>query len=92
MVFDNSLVTGNHDIYAMTHLQAYYDRILSKIVSIVQESVEVETKPIQLVTKILPIMEHCVSTAFEVSKEFCCGRRTTLSVTSPGQCGYDEHM
>ena len=39
MVFDNSLVIGNHNIYAMTDLQAYCDRQISKIGSIVKDSV-----------------------------------------------------
>ena len=40
----------------MTDLQACYDKQLSKIVSIVQYSVGIETKPIQLTTKTLSIM------------------------------------
>ena len=35
LVFGNILVTGNHAIYAITDLQACYDRKLSKIGSIV---------------------------------------------------------
>ena len=42
LVFDNSIVTGSHNIYAMADLQACCDRQLSKIGSIVQESVGVE--------------------------------------------------
>ena len=42
LVFDNSLVTGQHSIYAMTDLQAAYDRQFSKIGSVVQESVGVK--------------------------------------------------
>ena len=58
LVFDNSLVIVNHTTYEMTDLKACYDRKLSKIGSIVQETLGVETKPIQLITKILPIMDH----------------------------------
>ena len=49
-----------------------------------QESVEVETKSIQLLTKMLPIIEHHVSTAFGVRKEFCNGRRATLAKAGQG--------
>ena len=56
----------------MTCLQSFYDRQLSKIESIVQESVGVETKPIKFITKMLPTLEHSMSTAFGVSKE-CYG-------------------
>ena len=41
----------------------------------------VETKPIKLVTKILPIMEHYVSTTFNVSEAFCRGSRSMLAGT-----------
>ena len=58
LVFENGLVIVKHIIYDMTDLKACYDRKLSKIGSIVQETLGVETKPIQLMTKILPIMDH----------------------------------
>ena len=64
LVFDNALVTGKYTIYVMIELQAFYDRQLSKIGLIVQESVVAETKPIQLITKMLPTIEHHMSTAF----------------------------
>ena len=66
--------------HSMTDSQAFYDKQLSKIGSIVKESVGVETKPIQLVTKTLPTIEHCVGSYFGVIKEFCGGRRQTLMV------------
>ena len=68
----------------MTYLKDCCDRQLSKIGSIVQECTGVETKQIQPVTKILPIMEHYVSSTFGVSKEFWCGRRTTLTGIGQG--------
>ena len=52
----------------MTDLQVACDRQLSKIGSIVQESVGVEAKPIMLITKVMPMMENYVCTAFGVSK------------------------
>ena len=84
LVFDNSLLVGKHTIYAMTDLQACYDRQLSKIGSIVQESVGVETKPIQFVTKMLPIKKHHVSTDFGVSKECYWRRGETLAGIGKG--------
>ena len=44
-----------------------------------QESVGVEIKQMQLVTKTLPIMEHYVSTYFGVRKEFFGKRRANLA-------------
>jgi hypothetical protein len=68
----------------MTDLQAACDRQLSKIGSIVQESVGVEAKPIMLITKIMPIMENYVCTAFGVSKECYGGRNRKLAGTGQG--------
>ena len=74
LVFDNIIVTGKHTIYEMTDVEACYDSKLSKIGSIVQETLGVETKPIQLITKILLIMDYFLSLAFGDSKEFYRGR------------------
>ena len=71
LVFDNRIVTESHNICAIADLKACYDKQLSKIGSIFQESVGVETKPIKLVTNTLPIIQHYVRTAFGVSKDFC---------------------
>ena len=54
----------------MSYFQACCDRKLSKIGAIIQESVGVETQPINIVTKILTIMEHYVSSAFGVNEAF----------------------
>ena len=51
LVFDNVIVTGKNIMCAMADLKACYDSQLSKIGSIAQGSVGVETKPIQLITK-----------------------------------------
>ena len=61
-----------------------------------QETLGVETKPIQLITKILPIMDHFMSTAFGDSKYFYGGRRRTLTgagqgnVVSVNMCRYSS--
>ena len=49
-----------------------------------QDSVGLETKHIQLITKILPIMEYYVSTSFGLSKEYYGGRRETIAGTGKG--------
>ena len=79
LVFDNSVETENHEIYAITDLQACFYRKLYKIRSILKESIGVETKSIQLMNKTLPIMEHRVSTVFGTRKEFHGGRRSILA-------------
>ena len=70
-------------MHAMTDFQASHDKQLTKIWSVLQEFVGDETKPIQLMTKILPIMEHYVSKPFGVIKDFYSRRRLTL--TGKGQ-------
>ena len=76
----------------LTDLQACCDRKLSKIGSIVEESVVVKTKPIQLMTKILLIIEECVSTTFGTSKEFYGERRKILAGIGQGNVVFSEFM
>ena len=51
----------------MTDLTAYYDRQLAEIRSIVEELIGIERKLIQLIAKVLPIMEHHIYTSFGAS-------------------------
>ena len=83
-VFDYSLVTRVHYIYALIYLQLAHDRQLSKMGSMLKESVGVESKPIMLITKVMPIMENYVCTAFGVSKECYGGRKMILAGTGQG--------
>ena len=55
----------------MTNLKACYDRQLSEIQSIVKESIGIERKLMQLIAKVLPIMEHHICTSFRASIEYC---------------------
>jgi len=57
----------------MTDLKAYYDRQLPKIGSIVKELIGIERKLIQLIAKVLPIIEHHICTSFGASSEFYRG-------------------
>ena len=65
--YDNSLLKAKSTIHNMTNLQAYYDRQLPKIGAIVEESVGIEHKPIQLIVKVLPIMKHYIFTSYRDS-------------------------
>ena len=71
--YENSLLRGNKTVHNMIDLTACYDRQLAEIGSIVEESIEIERKPIQLIAKVLPIMEHYICTSFSASKEFYGG-------------------
>ena len=57
----------------MTDLKACYDRQLANIGSIVQESVGVERKLMQLIAKVIPVFEYYVYVRFGVSKQFYGG-------------------
>ena len=70
LVYNNSLLAGNHNIYNMTDLQACYDRQLVQIELIVWELVGVERKQIKLLTKILLIIEYYMCESFKVSKKY----------------------
>ena len=57
----------------MIDLTACYDRQLAKIGSIVEESIGIKRKPIQLIAKVLLIMEYHIYIIFGTSKEFYRG-------------------
>ena len=67
---DKSLLRGETTIHNMTDLKVYYDRQLSKIKAIVKESIGIERKPIQLIAKVLPLIEYHICTSFGASSEF----------------------
>ena len=71
--YDNSLLRGNKTVHNMTDLIACYDRQLAVIGSIVEESIGIKRKLIQLIAKVLPIMEHYICISFGASKEFYRG-------------------
>ena len=58
----------------MIDFQAYYDRQLAKIGSSAQELEGARSNSIQFTTKMMLIMEHNLSVAFRVSKEYYKGR------------------
>ena len=54
----------------MTDLEACYNRQLLNIGNIMQESVGVERRVMQLLTKVIPCFEHYTCMSFGPSKEF----------------------
>ena len=56
-------------INTITDLEAYYDRQLPNLISIIEELIGIDRNTIKLITKVLPIMKHSVCTSFGVSKE-----------------------
>jgi len=73
LIFDNSLVTMKHNIYALTDLKLCYDRQLPNAGSIVEESVGRNQNAMKLFTTIMPKMQRHVSTAYRVSDRFYGG-------------------
>ena len=57
----------------MTDLKVYYNRQLHEIGLIVEESIRIKRKPIQLIAKALPIIEYHICMSFGVSSEFYRG-------------------
>ena len=55
----------------MTDLQSCYSRQLAEIVLILEESIRIERKPIQLIAKVLLVMEYYVHTNYGISTQFC---------------------
>ena len=62
-------------VYALTDLQACYNRQLANVCSIVEESVGHNRSDIKLYTKIMPNFEYYVSTGYRVSNTFYGGSK-----------------
>ena len=56
----------------------------SKIGAIIEESIRIERKLIQLIAKVLPIMEHYICTSFGASAEYYRGVKYKLAWTGQG--------
>ena len=69
LVMDNSLISSRHTIYIMTDLQSCYDRQLSNVGSIVEESVGHNRNAMILYTKIMPHFQRYISTGYGISQE-----------------------
>jgi hypothetical protein len=67
LVYINALMTGAKNIYNMTDLEAYYDRKLAKIDFIMLELVGAKRKLMQLLIKILLIMQYHAYTEYRAS-------------------------
>ena len=57
----------------MTNLKAYYNRQLPELGVIVEESIGIKRKQIQLIAKVLPIIEHHIYMSFRAISEFYRG-------------------
>lgn len=80
---DNSLISMKPTVYALTNLKSCYNRQLSNIESIVEESVGRNRKEMILYTKIMPNFENHVNTGYGISQEYY-GGRNSLDGTGQG--------
>ena len=83
LIFDNSLILMKHTIYTIMNLQSCYDRQLPNVGSIVEELVGCNRNAMKLYTKIMPKLEHYVSTGYGISDGFY-GGNTELANTGQG--------
>lgn len=68
----------------LSDLEAYYDRQLLRIGGIVEEALGIERQLMMLFEKILPIMQHHMSTSYRISAESYGGSDNKLYGTGQG--------
>ena len=68
----------------MSNLEASYDRQIPELHGLVEESIGANIKVINLLTKVLPRLEHNVGTANGVSKDNYGGKKELLGGTRQG--------
>ena len=76
LIFDNSMISGKETIYAITDLQACYDRQLAEIGSIVEESAGRNRAAVKLMSKVIPQWRHYIRTGFGISHSYYGGNLT----------------
>jgi len=84
LILDHSLLSQKETIYNLTDLKACYDRQLSKIGSIVEESTGRNRKAMVLFTKIMPHFKHHVQTGYGISERYYGGKEDELAGTGQG--------
>ena len=84
IVFDNSLLSREKNIYHLTDLKSCYDRQLANVGALIEESIGVNKNAMQLMTKTIPRWKHHMSTAFGISEEYCGGEQNVMAGTGQG--------
>ena len=74
LLYDISRQSNTETIHIITNLESCYNRQLSEIASIVEESIRIDRLGIKLIAKILPRFEHHICTSFGISEQ-CYGRK-----------------
>ena len=68
LLYDCSMFNQKPTVYVITNLEAYYDRQLSNIYGMVEESIGIDREGVKLISKVLPVLKHFVCTGFGISK------------------------
>ena len=84
LIFDNSMISGKESVYAITDLQACYDRQLAEIGSIVEESAGRDRDAVKLFSKVIPNWRHCIQTGHGISNSYCGGELDPLAGAGQG--------
>ena len=67
LIYDCSIFNRKLTIHIITDLEACYDRQLSNICGMVEESVRISREEVKLILKVLPVLKHFVCTSFRIS-------------------------
>ena len=78
------MLSGNITIHNMTDLKSCYNRQLSQMESIIEESIGIKRKPIKLIAKLLPVMKHHICTAYGASEKYYSGKQDKVAGTGQG--------
>ena len=70
LIFDDSLISRQHAICTMTDLKANYNRQLSNIGSVVEESIGRNRCAMRLYAKIIRHFQNHVNTVYGISEEY----------------------
>ena len=70
LLYDCSIFNRKPTIHVITNLEAYYDRQLSNIYGIVEESIGIDREGVKSISKVLPVLKHFVCTGFGISKQY----------------------
>ena len=70
LIYNTSTLNYKHIIYNITDLEAYFNRQLPNVGSIMQESIGIERDIIKLIYKILLIFKRYIYTSYSISEQY----------------------
>lgn len=79
LMCDYAKYSGQRMVHNLSDLEACYDRQLPRIGRIVEESLSIYRAPLMVFEKVIPVMEHHISTGFRISDEAYGGINNVLS-------------